>query len=366
MKQVPIEAKRKQRTFLLLLPFVVAPFLVVLFWLLGGGKGTADASDHARGQLNTELPAASLSTEAIDKLRFYEMAAQDSVKQAELRKLDPVIVQEEEDVVEAVREKAERVRAFVEQPVARYTDQPPVYAQPASPDLDRMQEMVKGMQQRKPDPEMEALNGTLEKLVALQKPASAEVVKAVKEREALAVRLSEGAAGEGFYGESGVFADTMVAGAIQVVVHGTQTVQNGSIIKLRLTRDVYLKAQRIAAGSFLFGSVSQENERLRIAISHIRYHDQLYPVALTALDIDGMEGIYIPGSIVREVAKQSADQGIQSVGLISVDASLKAQATAAGIGAAKGLLARKVRQLRVTVTSGYRLILRDETRREQP
>jgi hypothetical protein len=59
------------------------------------------------------------------------------------------------------------------------------------------------------------------------------------------------------------------------------------------------------------------------------------------------------------VVKQAGDQSLQSLGIVSMDQSLKAQAAAAGIGAAKSLLSKKVKQVRVTVKSNYIVLLKD-------
>ena len=81
---------------------------------------------------------------------------------------------------------------------------------------------------------------------------------------------------------------------------------------------------------------------------------------LSVYDMDGLDGIYIPGAITRDVAKESADRSIQSIGLTSLDPSLSAQAAGAGIEAAKTLLSKKVRLIKVVVKAGYQVLLRDE------
>lgn len=82
-------------------------------------------------------------------------------------------------------------------------------------------------------------------------------------------------------------------------------------------------------------------------------------MALSVFDMDGMEGMYMPGAISRDVAKQSTDQTIQGIGLTSLDPSLAVQAASAGIDATKNLLSKKVKLVRVTIKAGYRVLLRD-------
>jgi hypothetical protein len=80
--------------------------------------------------------------------------------------------------------------------------------------------------------------------------------------------------------------------------------------------------------------------------------------------MDGLSGIHIPGAITRDVAKQSADRSMQTIGLTSLDPSWQAQAAGAGIEAAKTLVSRKVKLIKVTVKAGYQVLLRDEKQKQ--
>jgi conjugative transposon TraM protein len=147
--------------------------------------------------------------------------------------------------------------------------------------------------------------------------------------------------------------------ATSAVIHETQTVTVGSTVKLRLLTDIYVNGNLVSKGSFVFGIASVENERLLINIPSIRHGNNLLPVSLAVYDMDGLAGIHIPGSISRDVAKQSADQSLQGIELMSLDPSIKAQAATAGIQAAKGLLSKKIKLVKATIKAGYRVLLRD-------
>jgi conjugative transposon TraM protein len=147
--------------------------------------------------------------------------------------------------------------------------------------------------------------------------------------------------------------------AIEAVIPETQTLVSGSTIKLRLLNDVKINGHLIEKNQFVYGTTSLNNERLKIQFSSIRFGNNILPVSLEAFDLDGLAGIYIPGSINRDVAKQSTDQAIGSIGINSLDPSIGAQAAGAGIQAAKTLLSRKVKLLKVTVKAGYRVLLKD-------
>ncbi|MBE7170032.1 MAG: conjugative transposon protein TraM, partial [Williamsia sp.] len=126
-----------------------------------------------------------------------------------------------------------------------------------------------------------------------------------------------------------------------------------------LVNDIYVNGTLIPRGTPVFGAASLSEERLKISIGSIRFRSSLYLVSLSVYDLDGMEGIFVPGTISRDVAKESAGQALQGIGLTTLDPSLSAQAASAGIQAAKSLLTRKAKLVRVSVKAGYRVLLKD-------
>ena len=167
--------------------------------------------------------------------------------------------------------------------------------------------------------------------------------------------------GNGFYGVSS-FEDKYDSGysnVIGAVISETQTLTSGSTVKLTLSNDVTIQNANLPSGTTVFGTASLSNERLKIAISSIRFQNALLPVSLSVYDMDGQEGIYIPGSVGRTVAKESANKAIDNMDATIVDPSIGAQAASAGIEAAKTLVGKKVKLIKVTVRSGYKVLLKD-------
>lgn len=148
--------------------------------------------------------------------------------------------------------------------------------------------------------------------------------------------------------------------AIEAVVHQNQTLVNGAVIKLRLLDDLYIAGNLIPKEGFVYGVCSLNGERLEIEISSIRCNNSLFPVKLQVYDMDGLPGIYIPGAITRDAAKQSADNSLQLMELSTMDPSLKAQATATGINAIKDLLSKKAKLVKLTVKAGYKVLLKQK------
>jgi len=147
----------------------------------------------------------------------------------------------------------------------------------------------------------------------------------------------------------------------QAVVHETQTLTTGTMVKLRLRQDMSLAGRLLPEGTLLYGTCQVSGDRLSIEVKAVRSGKALLPISLTAYDLDGMEGLYIPGAPAREAARQGAGRAIsQSLQIPSLAPSLGAQAANAGIDAARGLLRQGARQVKVTVKAGYCLLLRDQ------
>lgn len=251
-------------------------------------------------------------------------------------------------------------------------------------DVDRLEQMIRTMNQpSSDDPEIKQLNGMLDKILDVQHPDRVqEKLKQTSEQkkgQVFAVSSKTRDNGVSVFDTGGVrthqsnefYSLTSAAApsdemqnAIQAVIHETQTLVDGSTVKLRLLNDVFIDGIRIPKDNFLFGVAALNGERLNIKIGSVRYNNSLLPVDLAVYDMDGLDGVYIPGAITRDVAKQSADRSTQSIGLTSLDPSWGAQAATAGIEAAKTLLSRKVKLVKVTVKAGYRVLLRDEKQKQ--
>jgi conjugative transposon TraM protein len=244
--------------------------------------------------------------------------------------------------------------------------------------VDRLESMMQMMNNANgEDPEMKQLDGTLDKILDIQHPS--RVKEQIKEKslqhkelvftvstEPTEVNVSlldtmkigqEGTTG--FFGLNDRTVSLPDNNAIEAVVHENQILVNGAVIKFRLLNDVFINGSLIPKGNFVFGTATLHDERLEAAIKFVRCHQSLFPVKLEVYDMDGMPGIYIPGAITRDVAKQSADNSLQLMELGSADPSFKAQAAAAGISTAKSLLSKKIKLIKVNLKAGYKVLLKD-------
>ncbi len=257
------------------------------------------------------------------------------------------------------------------------------------PDIERLEQMIQEMgQSAGEDQELQQLNGMLEKILDIQHPdrVQEKLRQLSEKRRGQVYAVTSNSSTDpvslihqasitdkdvnnalplfkqtnAFYSFDDLTVSSEAAYAIQAVIHETQTLTNGSTVKLRLVNDVYINGVLVPKDNFLFGIASLNGERLSIKINSIRHENSLFPVALSVYDMDGLNGIYIPGAITRDVAKQSTDRALQSFGLTTLDPSLGKQAASAGIEAAQNLLSKKIKLVKATVKAGYQVLLLDE------
>lgn len=260
-------------------------------------------------------------------------------------------------------------------------------------DIARLEKMMSSMQTGgdRDDPEMAHINSVLENVLDIQHPErvterlrdrSAENLGQVFAVSAAAAdlpitlldnrsvrsyaehyRQAPGKQENRFYGLAEGIDDTTADNGIAAVVHETQTLVSGATVKLRLLDDVYINGRLIPKDHFVYGTATLQGERLQVAIGTIRFENSLFPVKLNVHDMDGLAGIYIPGAIARDVAKQGSDQALQGVGFGTFNPSLGAQAASAGIELGRNLLSKKIKLIRVEVKAGYKVLLRDGKRK---
>ena len=390
----------RKRKFYLVLPLLALPFVTLAFWALGGGK-TSDEVKPATG-LNLQLPDAKLKDDKnLDKLSFYNQADRDSAKREEALRNDPNFRVQPDTAMNVLQmipqtsvvgnvdanekkiySKINELNKQISQSNKSSTEDSPEISNTINKDfsgqVDKLQNMMKVMTEKNgSDSETIQLNGMMDKILDIQHPE--RVKEKIKEKsitnktQVFAVESSVPDNNislmqsqklrdhNSFYDDNSTASDSS-DNAIEAVVHETQTIVTGSTVKLRLTTNIYINGILIPKSNFIYGTASLENERLAIIISSVRYQNNLLLVALEVYDMDGLPGIYIPGSISRDVAKESAEKSLQGIDVTALDPSVAAQVTGAGITAAKNLLSKKAKLVKVTLKAGYKILLKDNNK----
>lgn len=418
MEQKIISLKEsKRRKMLLVLPLITLPFISILFYTLGGGRMEADTTNNeAQKGFNFNLPIPKFKEDSsFDKMSYYDQAAVDSIKLLEQIKKDPNYLNQNivEDPVEdftntdfvngrnsfntsslqdtkekKVYEKLKALQQVISRPSV-----PENYGQNMkefenygsskgeSDEIKNLEKMMSEMgTSQEPDPELKQLGGMLENILDIQHPSRVQErlkqTSAIKKGKVFAVNRKNEVDNTSFLQQNSLTPNLLrlnsfysvdenldaeqQQNSIEAVIHETQSIVNGSVVKLRLKTDVFLQGILIPKNTFLYGMASLKRERLEIKISNIQYRNSIFPVELSVYDLDGIDGIYIPGAISRDVAKTSADRSLQSLGLNGVSDSWGAQAAEMGIEAAKSLMSKKIKLIKVVVKAGYQVLLYDE------
>jgi conjugative transposon TraM protein len=398
----------KERKFLMVLPLLILPFLTMAFWALGGGKHNSLAFETSQSQgLNATLPQAQLDNQQDqDKMNIYQSAKTDSARAASLGVSDSFLQSmglNNANAADSINKQstlgltsgssaAEVNEAQIQAKLAAISQQinqpePGIYSgnasmQSTNADVKRLEMMMKtiGKSGGVADPEMKQLTQILQQINDIQNPGEANsrlrsqslknrgrvyAVSAAGEEDENVTATDKMNVSYASYNRGKTKRNIQAIGnTIQAVIHENQTLVSGAVVKLRLLDGIYVNGKIIPKGSFVYGTCALNDERLNIKIASIRYLNSILPVALSVYDLDGMEGLYVPGSIGRDAAKNGMGNAVQSMQILSMDQSLGTQAASAGVEAAKGLFNRKVKQIKVKVKAGYEVLLKDSNDRD--
>lgn len=340
--------KRDKRKVLLLLPLLVTPLLALGFYAMGGGKVSSNRA--VASGINATLPDARFKKEEpVDKMGFYAKGGADSSVAVGAEKLagglgfKPNAADAKTAEIDA---KLAVLHKEINSPtVSSSSGKTPASSQASTKsdagsmksDVDRLERLMKSMKEDKgTDPEMDQMNGLLEKILDIQNPARAQAKTESK-----------------IYG--GELRSAFQAVPAELVDNG-KAVQ-GSTIRLRLLDSVLLKNVVIPSGHFVFGLCRIVNQRLLLDIKNIRLGELILPVDLSVYGMDGMPGLAAREAVVGEAASAGAADAVTGISVYGME-GVAGQVAGAGIDAAKSLFRRKVRVVRVKLKAGEKVLLR--------
>src|SRR5690606_29183563 len=119
---------------------------------------------------------------------------------------------------------------------------------------------------------------------------------------------------------------------------------------------------RIPTGTLIRAEARLQNNRLQLNVQYIRLGDRILRVKLRAFDLDGMPGIHIPGLATQDLKDESSRQlqgAMQLASLNTLTPSLGQQAAKEGIALGTRLIHKRSSRVRIKLTSGYQLLLRE-------
>lgn len=333
------------RKILLVAPLFVIPLLIWGFSLMGGGKTDPDVSGPKNAGINTSLPDADLKKDTPkDKLSFYEQAGKDTASKSKniadmvnAFGFDPNL---QEAKTSEITSRIEAINREISKPA-----EPPLTRQSniqqdvsIRQDVDRLENLMKTMQNNKTeDQEIKQLNGLMQNIMDIQHP---ELVKQ---------KLKE---------QRTVVPDSLFK-AIPAIIAESKKVVQGATVKLILKDSIQINGMNIPKGHALFGQCQIVNQRLLLDITQIRLGTSIIPVDLSVYSLDGMIGIDAPDAVVAEALNSGADNAVRDMGFLGFDQTLGTRVATAGIDAAKNLISKQLRRVKVKLKSGYSILLRN-------
>ncbi|AYA39069.1 conjugative transposon protein TraM (plasmid) [Hymenobacter oligotrophus] len=383
---------RKMATFL---PVVVVPFLAVMFYLGGGGQGAPAEAQSVPSGFNTSLPTAEKGSITASKLEAYASPV-DTLRNRGLvdARLDTAAGSGlsysigadgkpgpngsvDKSVVEAQQQLIAAQQAQLNGGTTPGTAVAPTTAAPGSLTPQEQLELMRSQHER----ELAEKDAQLQMAQLLAQsnsggggvarpaaPTAAKPKKKARTRakvvddDAVVSRLGSNGAGRrrtaSFTGLYDGRAATEDANTLPAVIHESQEVVSGSLVKMRLTESAVVNGRALPANTFIYGKCSLAGERLNISIETLKTGNRVFPVALEVYDVDGLEGLHIPGAITRDAAKQAGADGLNAADAMTMSADPTLAAAGVAVTAVKGLGQKKIRLVKVRLKAGYQVMLK--------
>ncbi|QGY47715.1 conjugative transposon protein TraM [Maribellus comscasis] len=330
----------KKNKALFILPLVLLPFVVLIFYILGGGNPTGTHSENNQNEDNRQganytIPQAESSIEIEDKLEAYEsqggqvsttdyhiLEIPDSMKESNEVLLltkdsaDFISKNEEEELnvnvsnnlLAHIKQKEQEINRELNPPV-RKTGK--LNKTPVNYPISRKNtnETKRGSNQSNvvlQKTGIEQLDKVFEDNIVLSRQNDSlkftlqqiQQQQREKERKQNARFTLEKKNGSGFQKEE------TKSNLITAEIYETTTVLDGNRVKLRLLEDTRIEGAKISRGTFLYGICKVKNERLHIAVSQMPVGENFLPVKLVIHDLDGLPGLYVPDNVARKITKE--------------------------------------------------------------
>ena len=341
---------------LLFLPLVMIPFIVLIFFILGGGTAPGNENNETlttsvKDGLNYQLPEADRTIGIVDKMeaaqsqsdriatRDYRIESEEGLQlitfvedsttlpddpKSENRAdrngskgSDHSADQNDQDHLMAhVKRQEAQVKLEMEQAakdtaVCAKGELSKQVGQPAASNNDKPQQEAKS-KSKEPEhhpsgiEEVEALYNRSLALERQNDSLSFRLKEANQREEKRALDHVRSYSLDKTGGSLSAKNKSTVAipGAIRAEIYETATVLTGNRVKIRLLEDTRLNGREVRHNTFVYGTCRTDNERLQIEVQQIQTDGQFLPVKITVCDLDGLPGLYVPDNALRKVTKE--------------------------------------------------------------
>jgi conjugative transposon TraM protein len=320
----------KKNKALFILPLALLPFVILIFYVLGGGENAQEEKESRKSTTaegaNYLLPEAEKSIEIFDKLEAYqqqgmnsEIANQNSWRKdstgsvnqdakdsttielsllaqqnrqlpdnllAHIKQKEKEVRKELDEPQQSaeVRKDAKRNTAYKSKPKANSPNPKPVVHTTGIDELDKVfDENI----------ELNRQNDSLKFYLEQSKKQLGQF----KLKQKTSFSLDKKSV-------SGFTNSEEKSTLIKAEIYETTTVLDGNRVKLRLLEDTWVNEKKVPQNSFIYGICKIKNERLHIEISQLPVGNNFLPVNLVIYDLDGMPGLYVPDNATRNITQE--------------------------------------------------------------
>ena len=366
--------KEKLKKYIIVFPLMFLSCIACL-WLIFSPSSDDDSS---RGRANTELPDGSSEEMHERKIEAYEAAAleaehnQRAVDAASLEAVADTIASQPDSVSSEIESSAQAYQSVQASLEDFYIPEDQSAAQVAELQA-RIDELE--MQTQQPN-EVELMeksyqlaaqyfgtgNGS-QQAVIVDEPEKERKVMPVNQVNrnvvsSLSASTSERSFSTAVGGKRQNFKNT-----ISACIASDQSVIDGQSVKLRTLEPMWIGNSLLPKNTTIVGSARLQSERLEITVESIEALGCIMEVDLAVYDSDGQEGINIPNSMESDALKEIGANMGSTVGTsINISTNAGAQIVSdVGRGLLNGVgqyLTKKVRQVKVHLKSGYKVMLK--------
>lgn len=167
---------------------------------------------------------------------------------------------------------------------------------------------------------------------------------------------------DGFHTAVGSSEVSAVKNSIKASVYQTQVITDGQVVKLRLLEPLQAGKVLVPENALVSGLSKLQGERLDIQISSLEYHGNIIPVQLTVYDMDGLPGLFVPGSMEGDAARETMGNIGSGLGTSisfaqSAGQQIAMDLTRGVMQGASTYLGKKLRQVKIRLKAGHQLYL---------
>lgn len=335
----------KKNRALFILPLVLLPFIVLIFYILGGGEKAGNDKMQIGANTNPEganyfLPEAEKSIEIFEKMEAYQsqnlsadINAQNTLsannETSEANGLDLIDLQADSlkvllkhqakaDVSNSLLAHIKQKEKLVRENLNENKDSKPVLVKKNlnaqnknKTQLERAvnktnseENLIKRITDQQDG--LEELEQVFDENISLNKENDSlkfymqktlEKLKNLNQKKEQSFSL-EKKSSRGFDKKKAFNS------LIQAEVYETTTVLDGNRIKMRLLDDIWIDGKKAKKNTFFYGICKINKERLNIQLSRFPLEEHFLPVDIQIHDLDGLPGLYIPDNVARRESKE--------------------------------------------------------------